>query len=99
LDEPALRWILRDFRTVRYTSVVKTDAGDPAFITADSQPGESMPEGYHGQRFALRSQWTLQDLRGVDLANWWLYRKPATPVTTQFVVLWAKNDGAAATTN
>jgi uncharacterized protein (TIGR03663 family) len=99
LDEPALRWILRDFRTVRYTSVVKTDAGDPAFITADSQPGESMPEGYHGQRFALRSRWTLQDLRGVDLANWWLYRKPATPVTTQFVVLWAKNDGAAATTN
>jgi uncharacterized protein (TIGR03663 family) len=98
-DDPALRWTLRDFRTVTYTSVVKTDPSDPLFITADSQPGESMPEGYHGQRFALRSRWTLQDLRGVDLVNWWLYRKAATPATTQYVVLWAKNDGAAAATN
>jgi uncharacterized protein (TIGR03663 family) len=96
LNDPALHWMLRDFRTVRYTDVVRADAADPIFITADSQPGESMPEGYRGQRFAIRSQSPLQGLRGVDLLNWWLYRKAASPATMQYVVLWANNDGGPA---
>jgi uncharacterized protein (TIGR03663 family) len=93
LTDPALHWVLRDFRTVQYTDVVKADAANPAFITADSQPGESMPEGYRGQRFAIRSQWSFQSLSGVEWVNWWLYRKTSTPAITQYVVLWARNDG------
>ncbi len=95
LGDPALQWILRDFRTVRYTNVVKADAANPVFITADSQPGGSMPEGYRGQRFATRSRWSLQGLNSVDLVNWWLYRKASTPAATQYVVLWVMNGGGA----
>jgi hypothetical protein len=40
----------------------------------------------------LTSSWKLQGLSGSDLMEWLFYRQARTPVQTDNVILWAKQE-------
>ena len=93
MDDPALRWHVRDFRDVRHVDAVGVNPDTQVYITPIELADPVLEETYRGEPFALRSDWFLPtDLRGPELIKWWLYRQ-APPPESLDVVLWVKGGG------
>ena len=93
LNDPALKWYVRDFRDVHYTDTIGGESETPVYLTPDSRTPASLAESYRGQKFALRSDWTPAGLRGTELVKWWLYRYTSALPATQNVILWVQGGG------
>lgn len=84
--DPALVWALRRFDQQVVEGQLQ---GSPPLVIASAQ---TRPSGYFGEVFPLRRTWT-PGWGGRETVRWWLYRETtATPVTTEQVALWVRED-------
>jgi hypothetical protein len=65
-DDPALRWVLRDFDQAQFAEPSATAAFTSAVITPRTPGTPSMGGDYFGQSFAVRRRWETDDL----LCHW-----------------------------
>jgi hypothetical protein len=98
---PAVEWQLRSFRSVTWVDsanqaaqVASSQQPVAVLLPASGTPQESaslpLGEGYIGQDFAIRANWTLADLSGPALVRWIVLRTAVTPVIYDRAVLWVK---------
>lgn len=90
-----LRWLLRDYTSVRYVVSLNDAAGAEVIIAPFTQGGEDIALGaaYVGDTFLVNQSWSLNSLQGVDLIAWWSQRRVRVqPQPLARVVLWLRQD-------
>ena len=98
IDDPAVRWYVRDFRDVRHVGTVGENPETQVYITPLTFAHPVLEETYRGEQFALRSDWLPPTgLRGPELIKWWLYRQSPSPESLS-IILWAKGGGGLGST-
>jgi hypothetical protein len=65
-NDPALRWVLRDFYQARFAEPSETAAITSAVVAPQALGTPSLGGDYFGQSFALRRRWETDDL----LCHW-----------------------------
>lgn len=88
-DSPALRWALRDFRSVRYIANLSPDMTPSMVITPD-QKELGLSAGYTGQDFAWNQAPTWDLFVGTEWVEWLIFRD--APVQNQTLILWVRSD-------
>jgi len=89
---PAVAWYLRDFEDVEFVDQLGPSVDTPVVIAPAEEQEPTLGANYSGQDFALTSSWKLQGLSESDLMRWLLYRRASTPVQTDNVILWVKQE-------
>jgi uncharacterized protein (TIGR03663 family) len=89
---PALAWYLRDFGDVQFVDQLGPLINTPVVIAPAEEQEPTLGADYSGQDSALTSSWKLQSLSGSDLLEWLFYRRAPTPVQTDNLVLWVKQE-------
>ncbi len=89
---PALAWYLRDFENVEFVAELGPSIDTPVVIAPAGEQEPSLGAQYSGQDFALTSSWKPQGLSGTDLMRWLFYRRASTPVQTDSVILWVRQE-------
>jgi hypothetical protein len=99
-DDPALIWALRHF-DLRFADAPPGRAASPGLLQQDVAPGDpplvvvpaqtARAEGYIGAAFTLHRTWSPQ-WGGAQTVRWWLYRESASPLTSEQVALWVRED-------
>ena len=89
---PALAWYLRDFDNVEFVAQLSPSIDTPVVIAPAEEQEPTLGAQYSGQDFALVSSWKLRGLSGSDLMEWLFYRQAPTPVQTDNLVLWVKQE-------
>ncbi|MBL7182811.1 MAG: hypothetical protein ISS50_00005, partial [Anaerolineae bacterium] len=97
---PALAWYLRDFENVEFVAQLSPSIDTPVVITPADEQEPTLGAQYSGQDFELASSWKLQGpsttlrtgLSGPSLMEWLFYRQSPTPVQTDNLVLWVKQE-------
>ena len=89
---PALAWYLRDFDDVEFVDQLSPSVDTPVVIAPAEEQEPTLGANYSGQDFVLASSWKLQGLSGSDLMEWLFYRRARTPVQTDNVILWVKQE-------
>jgi hypothetical protein len=92
LDDPVLRWYLRDFRDVRYAEDVGDKPDRSIYIAPALFAASSLENDYKGEPFEWRGERFTPTGQPTDWIKWWLYREAAPPESQQ-IVLWAKGGG------
>jgi len=78
------RWYLRDFVNVTWTNQIERAADAQAIVSpADAPP----PGDWMGQRYRVRTEWTLGDARGFDVWKWYVFRQGGSE-SAQTTMLW-----------
>lgn len=89
IDSPALQWLLRDFRQVRFETVLTAQVTPGVVVTA----GEETPvltTQYRGQDFLWAHQPVWQDFTLGTWWNWLAFRQ--APAENRSLILWARAD-------
>ena len=89
---PALAWYLRDFEDVEFVAQLSPSIDTPLVIAPAGEQEPTLGAQYSGQDFALTSSWKFQGLSGPSLMRWLFYRQAPTPVQTDNLVLWVKQE-------
>ncbi len=89
---PALAWYLRDFENVSFVAQLSSSIDTPVVIAPAGQQEPTLGAQYSGQDFALASSWNPQGLSGSNLMRWLFYRRASTPVQTDNLILWVKQE-------
>ena len=89
---PALAWYLRDFEDVEFVAQLSPSIDTPIVIAPSDEQEPTLGSQYSGQDFALASSWKLRGLSESDLMRWLLYRRASTPVQTDNVIMWVKQE-------
>jgi len=89
---PALGWYLRDFDDVEFVAQLSPSVDTPVVIAPAEEREPALGANYSGQDFALTSSWKPQGLSGSDLVEWLFYRQARTPLQTDNVILWVKQE-------
>ena len=89
---PALAWYLRDFDDVEFVAQLSPSIDTPVVIAPADEQEPTLGAQYSGQDFELASSWKLQGLSGPGLMEWLFYRQASTPVQTDNLVLWVKQE-------
>ncbi|MGA9350870.1 MAG: flippase activity-associated protein Agl23 [Anaerolineae bacterium] len=89
---PALAWYLRDFDNVEFVVQLSPSVDTPVVIAPAEEQEPTLGAQYSGQDFVLTSSWKLQGLSGPDLLEWLVYRRAPTPVQTDNLILWVKQE-------
>lgn len=89
VDSPALRWLLRGFRDVRFEPAVLPEEG-PSLVIASEKDALSLTAEYSGQDFIwLQSPaWTL--ISAGEWVRWAAFRE--LPFEKASLILWARTD-------
>ena len=93
---PALAWYLRDFENVNLVAELSSSIDTPVVIAPAGEREPTLGAQYSGQDFVLTSSWEPQGLSGANLMRWLFYRRSSTPVQTESVVLWVKQEAVQA---
>ncbi|MBC8249095.1 MAG: hypothetical protein H8E90_05405 [Anaerolineales bacterium] len=88
----ALAWYLRDFINVEFVAQLSPSVDTPVVIAPAEEQEPTLGAQYSGQDFALTSSWKPQGLSGSTLTRWLFYRQAPTPVQTDNLVLWVKQE-------
>lgn len=92
LDNPSLRWYLRDFDATYTGKSLSRDTNSQVIITdADSNP--NLTSGYLGTDFAyLRfgSSGRFNDI--YQTVRWWLFHENSIPIEQERAILWLRSD-------
>lgn len=99
LEDPVVRWYVRDFRDVRFAEDVGDNPERAIYIAPASFTAPALESRYRGEPFELRSGRFTPVLRRAEFIRWLFYRE-AEPPESQQVVLWARGGsglGATAT--
>jgi len=91
---PALAWYLRDFDNVQFVAQLGPSVDTPVVIAPAEEQEPALGANYSGQDFMLTSSWKPQGLSGPDLLEWLFYRRAPTPVQTNNVILWVKQESS-----
>jgi hypothetical protein len=89
---PALAWYLRDFDKVEFVDQLSPSINTPVVIAPAEEQQPTLGADYSGQDFVLTSSWEPRGLSGSDLMRWLFYRQARTPVQTDNVILWVKQE-------
>jgi predicted membrane-bound mannosyltransferase len=89
---PASAWYLRDFDDVEFVTHLSPSIDTPVVIAPAGEQEPTLGAQYSGQDFALTSSWKPEGLAGPDLMRWLFYRRASTPVQTDSLVLWVKQE-------
>ena len=89
---PALAWYLRDFEDVEFVAQLSPSIDTPVVIAPAEEQEPTLGANYSGQDFVLTSSWKPQGLSGPGLMEWLFYRQAPTPVQTDNVILWVKQE-------
>jgi uncharacterized protein (TIGR03663 family) len=89
---PALGWYLRDFDKVKFVDRLIPSVDTPVVIAPAEEQEPTLGANYSGQDFVLTSSWKPQGLSGSDLLEWLFYRQARTPLQTDNVILWVKQE-------
>jgi len=89
---PALAWYLRDFDNVEFVAQLGPSVDTPVVIAPAEEQEPTLGANYSGQDFVLASSWKPQGLSGPDLMEWLFYRRAPTPMQTNSVILWVKQE-------
>ena len=89
---PALAWYLRDFANVSFVTQLSSSIDTPVVIAPAGEQEPTLGAQYSGQDFALASSWNPQGLSGANLMRWLFYRRASTPVQTDNLILWVKQE-------
>jgi hypothetical protein len=83
---PVLHWYLRSFKNLQWVRQPQADANVQALVTTADAPA---PAGvWVDQRYRLEMDWQPQDLAGVNLFKWLLFRDGGVE-DWNYVRLWA----------
>jgi hypothetical protein len=88
-SEPALQWLLRDWRHVRFMDTLPTNEKPSLIITSTQQP-PGLSAAYTGQGFTMAESPAWEVATPIDLLRWLLYREIVSAKTG--VVLWVRTD-------
>jgi hypothetical protein len=89
IDEPGLRWSLRDYGAAEFVQYLPP--GDaPQIVITQANEELQLPASYRGQDFVNSAEvpWTL--LTGKEWLRWILFGD--APKQKNFIILWARND-------
>jgi len=89
---PALAWYLRDFEDVEFVAQLSPSIETPVVIAPAEEQEPTLGANYSGQDFVLTSSWKPQGLSGSNLMRWLFYRRASTPVQTDNVIVWVKQE-------
>ncbi|MBE3144115.1 MAG: hypothetical protein IMZ61_09365 [Planctomycetes bacterium] len=88
-SEPALQWLLRNWRHVRYLDTLPLNEKPSLIITSTQQP-PSLAAAYTGQGFTMGESPAWEVATTIDLLRWLLYREIGSEKTG--IVLWVRTD-------
>ncbi len=90
VDQSAMRWVLKDFSEVRYTSALADAELPPVVIAPQESESATWAAAYRGQDFA----WALSPAWAGALpeawVDWLVFRN--APIETEYLILWARGD-------
>jgi hypothetical protein len=91
LDSPAMRWLLRDWKNVTYSSE-PTLTGAPAFVigAGDQTSAPQLTSAYRGQEFTWRDYPAWDSLQPSDWLSWSILHQ--APAGEQKIILWTRGD-------
>ncbi len=89
IDEPGLRWSLRDYSAAEFLQYLPP-GGAPQIVITQADEELQLPASYRGQDFVSAAEvpWTL--LTGKEWLRWILFGDALTQKS--FIILWARND-------
>lgn len=89
IDEPGLRWSLRDYEATEFVQYLHPGAA-PQIVITQANEELKLPASYRGQDFVSAAEvpWTL--LTGKEWLRWVVFGD--APSQKSFVILWARND-------
>ncbi len=95
--DPLIEWAVRDFSAARFVSGYDEVGSAPVLLVlANSDFDRSPPlEGnYVGQDFVLSRRWTLDNLRPVDVPQWWSQHRALNTFAAvpNQAILWVRTD-------
>lgn len=92
-DDSLLAWILRDYPNARFVSTFPAVQQQPIIMMSMANTTPNLGNTYVGQRFLLRTHWSLNHLAGTDFLAWFLQRlvRPQDLPKEQ-VILWLRQD-------
>ena len=90
MNSPSMRWLLREWHGVRFTSEVVASELPSVIIQPEQQEPLSLTAAYRGQDFGWRVYPGWQDGLPSDWVNWLTFRR--APKRIEKVILWARSD-------
>jgi hypothetical protein len=88
----ALGWALRGFPHVTFVNDLDPLVNSPAVIAPAEQQNPTLGSAYVGTGFTLRSTWTASNPGWPEQFAWLTFRRTSTPVQTEKVILWVRQD-------
>ena len=97
VEHPALRWYLRNFRTVQTGAMVPPEAQTQIIITPAMEDEPPTGRDYFGSDFGLAySRSTRPDgsqrVSLVEVLRWWLFHESPEKIEGERVILWVRSD-------
>jgi hypothetical protein len=90
VDLPSLRWLLRHYPDVFYTSQPLPGEQPSVLITAKESPEPALTASYRGQDFVWSIFPGWSGALPADLVSWFTFRR--APLQLESIILWARND-------
>jgi 4-amino-4-deoxy-L-arabinose transferase-like glycosyltransferase len=92
-DNSIIAWLLRDYPKARFVSTFASVQQQPIILMSISNTEPNLGSTYVGQRFLLRTQWSLNNLAVTDFLAWALQRKTrAQDLPKDRLILWLRDD-------
>lgn len=93
-NDGVIAWLARDFPNARFVNKAEAAARAQIVLTAQSDElAKALDGDYVGQRFLLRRNWSLAQLRLWDLPAWWtLGRLREENLKEEHIALWLRQD-------
>lgn len=96
VDQPALRWYLRDFWRLQASSTLPLNAQNQVLLTLADNPEPALGSDYLGMDFGLvQAAGTAEILSAtpvLDALRWWLLHESAQPIEDQRAIMWVRAD-------
>ncbi len=96
VDNPVLRWYLRDFRATRFADANSAGADTEAIITSSAED-LMLDSDYFGADFGLLRRTSGEAAPAtsvIDVMKWWLFHESANSIVEDRVILWLRTDTA-----
>jgi 4-amino-4-deoxy-L-arabinose transferase-like glycosyltransferase len=90
VNDPVLRWALRNHQEVAYTPVAGASGVPPVIITSSDAAQPALSASYRGQDFIWQVSPDWEKYTPLDWLNWLLYRRGV--VEQSGLTLWARGD-------
>jgi len=91
IDNPSLRWHLRDMINLEIVSTLPNSDFSQALITPVTQI-PPLTNDYIGMDFSYLRTETSHILEAQQLLTWWLFRESPVPINEEWLIFWLRAD-------